>query len=100
LEPLLSEIVGTDAFMREEKYNFSQNLLIPSFMESVEDLTGYLHKKDYTLKEREKDFISRLYKIFAMVAGEALGAFYHEAKTLNRLTSHLKRTDYILGKGV
>jgi hypothetical protein len=36
----------------------------------------------------------------ALATGEALGAYYLEAETLNRLTPELKRIDRLLGKGV
>lgn len=101
LELLLREVVGGDtALMLRQKYNFDQNFLISDFMKHFEDFTTYLCSKHHTLKGREKDFILCLYKIFAMTAGEALGAYYLEAETLNRLTSDLKRIDYLLGKGV
>jgi|GEM_PF-954772 len=100
LELLLKEIVGDTVLMPEQKYNFNQNFLIPYFMKQIEDFVAYLRRKNYTLEGREKDFTSCLYKIFAMVTGEALGTFYLEAETLNYLTPHLKRVDYILGNGV
>lgn len=100
LELLLREIVGDTAFMPEQKYNFNQNFLVPYFMKHLENFTAYLYSENHTLEGREKDFISCLYKIFAIVAGEALGAYYLEAENLNRLTPDLKRIDYLLGKGV
>jgi 2-polyprenyl-3-methyl-5-hydroxy-6-metoxy-1,4-benzoquinol methylase/glycosyltransferase involved in cell wall biosynthesis len=98
---LLREIVDGDAiFILKQKYNFKQNFLISDFMKHLENLTAYLCSKQHTLNGREKDFISCLYKIFAVTAGDALGAYYLEAETLNRLTPELKRIDRLLGKGV
>jgi glycosyltransferase involved in cell wall biosynthesis/2-polyprenyl-3-methyl-5-hydroxy-6-metoxy-1,4-benzoquinol methylase len=98
---LLREIVdGDDAFILKQKYNFKQNFLIPDFMKRLENFAEYLCSKHHTLNGREKDFISCIYKILAVAAGEALGAYYLEAETLNRLTPELKRIDRLLGKGV
>lgn len=100
LDLLLRQVFGDGVFLNVQQHHFKENFLIPYFMKYFGYLTSYLCKNHYTLKDREKEFISCLYKIFAMTAGEALGKYYLEAETLNRLTPELKRIDRLLGKGV
>lgn len=100
LSVLLKEIVDNTSIAPEQKYNLKHNFLISDFMKRFENFAEYICSKHYTLEGRERDFISCLYKIYAAVAGEALGAYILEAETLNRLTPELKRIDYLLGKGV
>lgn len=100
IELLLRDITGNTAFSLEQKYNFRESFLIQNFMKRFQDFTDYLYCKHTTLAGREKDFVSCIYKIFAVTAGESLGAYYLEAEALNRLTPDLKRIDRLLGKGV
>ncbi len=100
LNLLLKEIVDDTSITPEQKYNFKHNFLISDFMKRFENFAAYISSRRYSLKDRENDFIACIYKIFAMIAGDALGAYYLEAETLNRLTPELKKIDYLLGKGV
>jgi 2-polyprenyl-3-methyl-5-hydroxy-6-metoxy-1,4-benzoquinol methylase/glycosyltransferase involved in cell wall biosynthesis len=97
---VLREVIGDRVFTVEQKYNFTESFLLHDFMERFQDVTDYLYRKHHTLDGREKEFVSCVYKIFAITAGEALGAYYLEAESLNRLTPELERIDLILGKGV
>ncbi len=100
MELLLGEITGNTDFSLEQKCNFTESFLIQNFIKRFQDFTDYLYRKHATLAGREMDFVSCIYKIFAVTAGEALGAYYLEAETLNRLTPELERIDRLLGKGV
>ncbi len=100
LDLLLRQVIGDTVFTLEEQYNFKQNFLIPDFMKHLENFAGYLYSKHHTLEGRGKDFISCIYKIFAITTGEGPGAYYLESESLNRLTPDLKRIDQLLGKGV
>ena len=86
--------------MTEPMYNFKQNFLIPGFMNHFEQFAEYLCQNHKTLEGRDRDFISSIYNIFAMVAGEAVAACYIEAESLNCLTPALKRTGSYLERGV
>ncbi len=99
LEKLLKEVIG-DRFFALGKYNVKENFLIQDFMNRFQNFTDYLYRKHHTLDGREKDFISSVFKIFAITAGEALGSYYIEAETLNRLSHDLKKIDHLLAKGV
>ena len=100
LDLLLKQIIGDTAFTAKRLYNFKQNFLIPDFMNRFRRFAEYLYHKNQTLKSREKDFVSCIYKIFAMTGGESLGAYYIEQESLNRLTPDLKRIDRLLARGI
>lgn len=100
LNLLLREVIGEKSVSPEQKYNFKHNFLISDFMKHFENFTKYLYSRHQNLKGREDDFISCLYKIFAMTAGYALGTYYIEAEALNRLTPDLRRLDLLLKKGI
>lgn len=100
LESVLREVIGDSVFTAEQKCNFTESFLLHDFMKRFQDVTDYLYRNHRTINGREKEFISCIYKVFAITAGEALGAYYLEAETLNRLTPELEKIDRILGKGV
>lgn len=95
---LVKQIAGNIVLPSEQKYTFKQNVLLSDLIKRIGDFTEYLCANHPTFIGREKDFISCIYKIFAMVAGDALGVFYLESESLNRLTPDLKRIDHILDK--
>jgi len=100
LELLLKQLTGYIHLMPEPMYNFKQNFLIPGFMNYFEQFAEYLCQNHKTLEGRDRDFISSIYNIFAIVAGEAVAAYYLEAESLNCLTPALKRMGGFLEKGV
>jgi|GEM_PF-1472188 glycosyltransferase involved in cell wall biosynthesis len=100
LNSLLGQIAGDIVLLPEQRYNFKRNFIIPDFMDRFGNFAEYLYCKHHTLKGREKDFISCIYKIFAMTAGSALGTYYLEEETLNRLSPRLREIDRLLGEGV
>ncbi|NOZ26197.1 MAG: methyltransferase domain-containing protein [Nitrospirae bacterium] len=100
LDMLIAEIKGDGVTASEPEHDFSRSFLIHDFMKEFQRFTDYLCRNHNTLDGREEDFVSCIYKIFATTAGEAVGAYFLEAETLNRLTPDLKRIDRMLGKGV
>ena len=69
-------------------------------MNNIGQFTEHICGKHQTLKGREKDLVACIYRIFSITAGEAVGAYYIEAETLNRLSPDLRRMDRLLGRGV
>jgi len=100
LDLLLEKIEGNNARDMVFTYDFRHNVLLPGFMESFEQFSGHLCNNSDSLQGRESDIVSAVYKIFARTAGIALGAYYLEAESLQKLTPELKRTDGLLGEGV
>ncbi|MCC6544057.1 MAG: glycosyltransferase family 2 protein [Nitrospirae bacterium] len=84
----------------QNMYNFKQNILIPNIMNYLNQFSEYLLARHNTLSGREEDFVACIYKIYAMTVGDAIGAYYLEAESLNRVTSELNKIDEILAKGV
>ena len=100
LDALLRQVIGDNVFTPEQLYNFKQNFLIQDFMNNIGQFTEHICGKHQTLKGREKDLVACIYRIFSITAGEAVGAYYIEAETLNRLSPDLRRMDRLLGRGV
>lgn len=97
-EGLLKELIGDIPFTAETKYDFKRNFLISDFMNRFEDFTEFLYRTNLDLNGREEEFITCIYKIFAQVAGEAVGVFYLEKESMNRLDDEIARINQLSEK--
>ena len=100
LGSLIKQLTKDMAFTPERRYNFKKNLFISTFMTHFKEFAEYLYNNQRTLKDREKEFVSSIYKIFAMAAGNGTGLYHIELEASKRLTPELKIIDRLLGKGV
>jgi len=96
LSLLIKKITGYCSCSPDQSLKINQNFLFPEFISMFGQFTEYLCSKHQTLSGRQDDFISCIYKIFAVTAGEVLGAFYLESETLNNLSGHIKNMDEML----
>lgn len=100
LGALIRQITTGVTLKPEHKYSFRKNPFVSSFMGQFSDLAEYIYKNHGSLQNREKEFISSIYNLFAITAGNAIGLYYIELEALNRLTPELEKIDRLLGKGV
>ncbi|MHB1011372.1 MAG: glycosyltransferase [Desulfobacteria bacterium] len=99
-KPRLLDLFGDASPAPGEHTDCRKNFLISEFMENIGHLVDFLSTRQFSSAEREKDLVSCIYKTLAVTVGEALGSYYLEAETLDRLTDDLKRMDQELAKGV
>ena len=99
-KPRMLDLFGDAVPAPGEHADYRKNFLISGFMENIGHLADFLSTRQFSSAEREKDLVSCIYKTLAVTVGEALGSYYLEAETLDRLTDGLKRMDQELAKGV
>lgn len=96
LDALLIQALGRDDLLLHETGAMKKdNLFMPDFMDRFERLTKYLCTARIP-DGGPAEFVTCINKIFAELAGEALGNYYLEAEELNSLSDELKRMDDIL----
>ncbi len=76
-----------------------KNFLISEFMRLLEELGKSLCSQKAKFKKGNEDIVSRIYRIFALVAGEALASYYLYSESLRRQGEGLKKIDGLLGRG-
>lgn len=99
-KPRLLDLFGDAVPVPGEHADYKKNFLVSEFMDNIGHLVDFLSTRQFSAAEREKDFISCIYKTLAVTVGEALGSYYLEAETLDHLTDDLKRMDQVLANGV
>ncbi len=98
IDLIMKDILIDSPEVRESKYEFRKNFLIPEFMRHLEQFGKYISKKAPIPTGKEESFTRCIWGIFAMIAGESLGSFYLYSESLNRLTFDLARKDRVIGK--
>jgi len=100
IEFLLREIFGDAPFQTARTHDFTKDIIVPEFLKCFGNFAEYLHTRQISLKGRERDFISAIYKIFGVSTGRALASYYLEAEALGQLSAELRRIDHALKRGI
>ncbi len=100
LNRLLMELTGNKCFSPEEHVRVSNNCLLSHFMEQIEQITAYLYSSRTVSGTGENEFTATVYKIYAMTTGEALGAYYREARSIDGTNDELERLNDAIDTGL
>jgi hypothetical protein len=85
LDDLIRDIISGYSQLSIKEHDFKNNFLVSDFMEHVESAGLYLCEHYRRFDGEGKIFIDSIYKTLAGVIGEALGAYYVYAQSLNRI---------------
>jgi hypothetical protein len=100
LDLLFKQLFKESPNVSDSKYDFKRNFLIPEFMKLLEEFGEYLCENARIFTGQEEKFVSVIYKIFAMIAGEALGAYYLYSTSLDHKTTDMEKIDMLLGEAI
>jgi hypothetical protein len=96
LKVMIKDIVTDVEIVPERQCDFKKNCVLTDFMRYFESFAEYIINRKNILVLTKADFISSVFNIFAMAAGEVTGAFYVESESMENLSQELKRVDRIL----
>jgi hypothetical protein len=93
---LLRQMIRGKYSAQEHELNSAKNIIFSDFMKRFLNFSEYLCCKHTTLYGRQDDFVSSIYKIFAITVGEIMGSYHIESMTANNLSHELQEIDRLL----
>jgi len=96
LDDFIREILSGYSEDTTHGYSFSDNFLVPSFMEHVQSSGLYLCRNFRRFDGEGNIFIQSIYKTLGGIIGEALGAYYLYSESLNRISLEMIKLERML----